>query len=162
MDQGTQTELDPLEMDDDDYQTTDSDEDDQIIQKVKGMEANLNKGGKVTKTWNFVKRLVSKEKNRYQYGGYDFDMSYILPNVIAMGFPAIGTESLYRNSMTDIKRFFNNNYGYNYKIYNLCTEKQYNSKEFAHCSQDYTFDDHNPPRFDLMLDFCKDIHTWLS
>ena len=67
----------------------------------------MNKGtGKVTKTWNFVKRLVSKEKNRYQYGGFDFDMSYILPNVIAMGFPALGTESLYRNSMADIKNFF--------------------------------------------------------
>ena len=89
-------------------------------------------------------------------------MSYILPNVIAMGFPAVGTESLYRNSMTDVKNFFNKNYGYNYKIYNLCTERIYKSSEFPHCSQEFTFDDHNPPPFDLMLAFCKDMHTFLT
>ena len=89
-------------------------------------------------------------------------MSYIMPNVIAMGFPAVGTESLYRNSMKDIKAFFNKNYGYKYKIYNLCSEKFYDLTEFPHCSQDFTFDDHNPPPFDLMLAFCKDINTWLT
>lgn len=85
-----------------------------------------------------------------------------MPNVIAMGFPAVGTESLYRNSMKDIKAFFNKNYGYKYKIYNLCSEKFYDLTEFPHCSQEFTFDDHNPPPFDLMLAFCKDINTWLT
>lgn len=99
------------------------------------MEANLNKGtGEVTKTWNFLKRMVSVNKNRYQYGGYDLDMSYILPNVIAMGFPASGTESLYRNSMTDVKNYFNKNHFSKYKIYNLCTERRYDSKQFSECS----------------------------
>ena len=120
----SQTDIDLNEFDNDD--TSDSDEDDKIRQSVKKMETTLNiKKGKTTKTWNFVKRLVSKDKHRYHYEGYDLDMSYILKNVIAMGFPSQGRESLYRNNMQDVKNFFNKKYGFNYKIYNLCTERTY-------------------------------------
>ena len=118
--------------------------------------------GKTTKTWNFVKRLVSVNKHRYHYEGYDLDMSYILPNVIAMGFPSQGAESLYRNSMQDVKNFFNKKYGFTYKIYNLCTERGYKSEEFPHCSQEFRFDDHNPPPFDMMFAFCKDVDMFLT
>ena len=59
--------VDPNEIDDDDYVTSDSDEDDEITKKVKTMEDSLKEkfSGKKTKTWNFVKRLVSVKKNRY-------------------------------------------------------------------------------------------------
>lgn len=109
-----------------------------------------------------MKILVSKNKNRYVNEGFDLDLSYILPNVIAMGFPSQGIEGLYRNHMEDVQRFFNKKYYPNYKIYNLCSERKYDEQSFHCCSQNYTFDDHNPPIFMLMVDFCQDLHNFLT
>jgi hypothetical protein len=56
--------------------------------------------------------------------------------------------------MDDVKRFFNKKFYDNYKIYNLCSERSYSDDQFKNCSQVYTFDDHNPPIFMLMVEFC--------
>lgn len=73
------------------------------------------------------------------------DLSFILPNLIAMGYPATGFESYYRNSMEEVRAFFNKKFIMNYKIYNLCSEKSYDGSMFKNCDQTFTFDDHNPP-----------------
>ena len=52
-----------------------------------------------------IKELVSKKKQRYKEEGYNLDLSYITDRLIAMGFPAQNFESIYRNSMDDVKRF---------------------------------------------------------
>lgn len=39
-----------------------------------------------------------------------------------MGFPANKCESLYRNSIEDVKRFFRTNHENKVKVYNLCRE----------------------------------------
>ena len=52
-----------------------------------------------------ITELVSKKKQRYKGEGYNLDLSYITDRLIAMGFPAQNFESLYRNSMDDVKRF---------------------------------------------------------
>ena len=43
-----------------------------------------------------VRTLVSGKKKRFADDGFDLDLSYITPRVIAMGFPSTGVESTYR------------------------------------------------------------------
>ncbi len=47
---------------------------------------------------NYLRKLVSGKRRRFQDKDYDLDISYITPRVIAMSYPASGTlESAYRN-----------------------------------------------------------------
>ena len=73
---------------------------------------------------NLFKRLVSKKKRRIQTPFYDLDMAYITERVIGMGFPATGCETLYRNSLTDLREYLDRYHG-EYKIYNLCIEQNW-------------------------------------
>ena len=66
----------------------------------------------------------------------------VTPNLIAMGFPANDVESLYRNSMEDVKKFFNSRHPDHYMIYNLCEERKYHHSNFNGKVREYPFVDH--------------------
>ena len=81
-----------------------------------------------------------------------------------MGFPSIGIESIYRNSLNDIINFLNK-YHSNYKIYNLCLEenKIYNKEFFIGKELAiFPFIDHEPCPIKLILEFCIDIVLYLN
>ena len=64
-----------------------------------------------------------------------------------------------------VQRFFNSYHRNNFKIYNLCSEKQYDHSKFTGCGglvADMPFDDHNAPPFKTLVDFCIDAHTFLT
>lgn len=48
---------------------------------------------------NFLREIVSGPKNRFKQEGYNLDLTYITPRIVAMSFPASGVESLYRNNI---------------------------------------------------------------
>ena len=50
--------------------------------------------------------MVSKKKKRYTDGEFDLDLSYVNPRIIAMGFPSLGAEKLFRNPMEEVEAFF--------------------------------------------------------
>lgn len=91
-------------------------------------------------------------------------MSYISRRVLAMGFPSTGTETLYRNSLSEITRFFHEEHHDQVKIYNLCIEKNriYEKSKFKNSTVAlFPSKDHNPCPIKLILEFCIDICLYL-
>ena len=91
-------------------------------------------------------------------------MAYITEKVIGMGFPATGCETIYRNILIDLKAFLDKYHG-EYKIYNLCIEKdRIYPKDFLINKKVglFPFNDHAPCPIKLILDFCVDICLYLT
>jgi hypothetical protein len=109
-----------------------------------------------------IRAVVSKKKRRYTEHGFDLDLSYITPQIIAMGFPSEGHQALYRNPMGEVQRFLNTRHKSNYKVYNLCAERGYPPTRFNNSFAAYPFMDHNPPRFCELPVFCEDVTTFFA
>jgi len=110
-----------------------------------------------------IREMVSKEKRRYQKNGFDLDLMYITPKIIAMGFPSENMEGMFRNPMKEVQRFFEIFHKDHYKIYNLCADRKcYGIEKFHGRVSTYAFDDHNAPNFELLIDFCKDADAWIK
>jgi phosphatidylinositol-3,4,5-trisphosphate 3-phosphatase/dual-specificity protein phosphatase PTEN len=91
----------------------------------------------------------------------DLDLSYITPRIIAMGFPSADYEAAFRNPLSEVQRFFNTKHAGHYKIYNLCSERQYESSVF-HAAERFPFNDHNTCPFTLLSSLFKSIDAWLG
>ena len=124
------------------------------INKIRATVTNRGSTG-------YIKSLVSKAKTRFVYDGFDLDLTYITPRIIAMGFPSSSLEGIYRNKMEDVKKFFSIRHKDNYKVYNLCGEKTYPKDTFYKQSY-YPFVDHEAPPLNLFLPFCQDATAFLE
>ncbi|OQR70076.1 phosphatidylinositol 3 [Tropilaelaps mercedesae] len=113
-----------------------------------------------------LRAAVSRNKRRYKCDGYNLDLSYIEPAIIAMGYPAEKLESMYRNQVDQVAKFLNEKHKDRYKIYNLCKERQKNKypkdKFTGHVCDDFSFEDHAPPPLEKIEPFCRDVQEWLS
>jgi phosphatidylinositol-3,4,5-trisphosphate 3-phosphatase/dual-specificity protein phosphatase PTEN len=111
-----------------------------------------------------VRKLVSKKKNRLQEAGYDLDMTYITDRIIAMGYPTedASFQSSYRNPFSEVYGYLEEFHKDHYKVYNLCSERKYDHEKFHGRVAEYPFDDHNCPRFSMILEFCEDAKQWLD
>lgn len=77
--------------------------------------------------------FVECKKNTLKY-------SDIRDNLIAMGFPATNIEGVYRNHIDEVFKFFEAKHENCYKIYNLCSEREYDITKFHSVSTKYFFD----------------------
>ena len=111
-----------------------------------------------------LKELVSEGRIRMHKRNFDLDLVYITKRIIAMGYPATGCESFYRNSFSDVKQFLTEEHGNKYKVYNLCMEKNriYKKSVFGGPKVSlFPFQDHQSCPVKLMLEFCIDVCIFL-
>ena len=111
-----------------------------------------------------MRGVVSLEKTRYHDAdaGFDLDLTYVTPRVLALGFPAEGKEGLYRNPMTEVQRFLEARHAGRYRVYNLCCERAYAASSFADRVGRYPFQDHSPPPLHMLPLLCADMAAWLD
>ena len=127
----------------------------EIQKKESGVRANVIVRG--------MRGLVSKNKRRFVEGEFDLDLSYITNELIAMGFPSEGSSALIRNSMEEVQRFLDTRHPKQYRVYNLCSEREYDLKtHFEGRACRFPFDDHNPCHFKMLRPFCQDVEGHLS
>jgi len=50
--------------------------------------------------------MVSQNRMRYLTEEFNLDLAYISKRVIAMGYPASGIRSIYRNPLSQVLEFF--------------------------------------------------------
>ena len=113
---------------------------------------------------NCLKEIVSEGRIRMHKRNFDLDLVYITRRIIAMGYPATGCESFYRNSFKDVKQFLTEEHGKKFKVYNLCMEDNriYNKNAFGGPGVSlFPFKDHQSCPVKLMLEFCIDVCLFL-
>ncbi|KAL0249163.1 hypothetical protein GEMRC1_004396 [Eukaryota sp. GEM-RC1] len=107
-----------------------------------------------------LRTYVSQSRVRYQDGEFDLDLTYVTPNIIAMGFPAEGFMSTWRNDIADVAKMLDKYHPHHYMIFNL-SEKSYDSQLFQHCVLDFGFPDHHPPPLSLLFSIVSSMHRWI-
>ena len=108
-----------------------------------------------------ARRMVSTNKTRYTAHGFDLDLTYITPRVIAMGLPSTSIEGLYRNPIDEVARFFNTMHRGHYLLISLCSERRYDTEPFEGRVLCFPFDDHNPPPLSTIVEFCTTVDRFL-
>ena len=109
-----------------------------------------------------VKKKVFAIK-RTSENGFDLDLTYIKPNIIAMGFPYENFEGLFKShGMNEVVRFLDLHHSKYYRVYNLCSERSYDSSKFHMRAISYPFDVNCPPPFEVIQKFCEDMSAFLK
>jgi len=111
--------------------------------------------------WNAVRGRVSADKNRYMKDQYDLDLTYITDRVIAMGFPADGMESTYRNNIDDVASMLHKTHPDHFMLFNL-SERPYDYSKFKLRVQDWCgWPDHHAPPLPKLFAILRSVHSWL-
>lgn len=109
-----------------------------------------------------LRQLVSADRRRYVKDGYDLDLTYVHPKVIAMSWPSSNSESLYRNQIDNVAAFLDEKHPQHYRVFNLCSERAYDESKFHYQCTRYRIDDHSPPELQVMLTFTKEVHGFIQ
>jgi len=110
---------------------------------------------------DLIRSLVSGKKKRLREEGYDLDLSYITPRIMAMALPGEGLEKLYRNSADTVAKFFRERHPGAFRVFNL-SGLRFDYGKFGDSVVEYPWLDHHSPPIDLLFKACEDMHRWLA
>lgn len=117
-----------------------------------------------------IRTLVSGKKYRFQEDGFDLDLTYVTPNLIAMAYPAERTlvERASRNHIDEVLTFFKKKHLGKCKIFNLIKETniaRYDLQRFQNegfpVTREYCFYDHSVPPIDILVDAVDEMNRWI-
>lgn len=66
------------------------------------------------------------------------------------------------NDAAQVYRFLETRHAGAYKVYNLCSERTYEPSKFHRRVALFPFEDHNVPNIDIILEFCRNVASWLK
>lgn len=92
---------------------------------------------------DFLRTLVSQQKNRYEEGGFNLDLTYITPRTVAMAFPAGGFESLFRNPIEEVARLLDSKHADRYIVFNA-SNRAYDESKFFNRVRSMNWPNHYP------------------
>ncbi len=109
-----------------------------------------------------LRQVVSQDRMRIrdEETGADLDLTYLTTNIIAMGFPASGLESAWRNHIDDVATFLKHHHEGYFMIWNL-SEREYDYSKFDNQLQDFGFPDHHSPPLDMLFQIILSMDNWL-
>lgn len=112
-----------------------------------------------------MRHITGQNKSRYVdlVHDFDLDLTYITPQLIAMGVPAAGFRTHYRNPLGEVVRFFERFHPGSYCIVNLCPELPYPAARFKTGGvHEFDIQDHTPPLLENFLEFLVLAQEFLS
>ncbi|XP_070588856.1 phosphatidylinositol 3,4,5-trisphosphate 3-phosphatase TPTE2-like [Erythrolamprus reginae] len=127
-----------------------------ILIRIFRLAAEKERLGKLTR------RLVSENKRRYTRGGFDLDLTYVTARIIAMSFPSSGQQAFYRNPIWDVAKFLDTKHEDHYKVYNLCSEQDYDPEYFHYRVYRMFISDHSVPSLAETLTFTANVRQWME
>jgi protein-tyrosine phosphatase len=133
---------------------SDNDSDSEIQKCIKEIKDKINSTISFPTPENKIKRISHKHTHMFNYDGFNLDITYITDKIIAMSFPK-------DNVRDELNQFFLLRHKNKVKVYNLCSEFTYEKGTFPHQAH-YPFNDHEVPSFCTLLEFCKDLNSWLN
>lgn len=138
-------------------------EDEGAVDNAASASAPTNRTSAKVSTKVARNKEKKRKKKRFEEAGFDLDLSYITPNVIAMAFPTAGFSATSRNPASEVQRLLKEKHP-DTRVYNMCMEKQYPHTTFPNSGGvvEFPFDSQNAPPFQYMIDFCQDCEGWLK
>lgn len=109
---------------------------------------------------DYIRQKVSGNKIRFTRDGFDLDLTYITSRVIAMAFPAEGFESVYRNPLTEVARFFNERHANHYMVINA-SSRSYPYERFRYNVYSIEWPNHYPCPFKTFVETILDSSFYL-
>lgn len=108
-----------------------------------------------------ARSAVSQDNQRYINDGWNLDLTYVTPRVIAMGVPGESVAAAYRNPSTEVAAFMQQNHANHFLIFNLSCIR-YDYTKFDGRVVEYFFMDHHPPPLDLLLSVVQAMRAFLA
>lgn len=99
---------------------------------------------------NWLRKIVSGKRRRFQDDNYNLDITYITGRVLAMSFPAQGIESFYRNSIENVAEFLLEKHGKNYRVFNM-SGRTYDTSKFDNQVESFDWEDHHSPALHILF-----------